>query len=246
MTYCVGIQLNTGLVFASDSRTNAGVDNIRIHSKMHPFVKEGEVMLVLMSSGNLATSQSVVNQIKKDLKNPESKTNLFKAEDMADACSYVGEVNRKVQKQYASEDQQNGFNVEATFILGGQIGTERPMLALIYPQGNYLLATDETPFFQIGEFKYGKTILDRIIEPSVSLEDAARCALVSLDSTSRSNVGVGPPFEVIMYRKDSLRIDHRFKYEVDSEYYKQLRQAWSENIRTAFYSLPRFDWERHD
>lgn len=246
MTYCVGIQLNTGLVFASDSRTNAGVDNIRIHSKMHPFIKEGEVMLVLLSSGNLATSQSVVNQIKKDLKNPDAKTSLFTAEDMAEACNYVGDVNRRVQKQYDHKDQQAGFNVEATFILGGQIRHEQPKLALIYPQGNYLLATDETPFFQIGELKYGKTILDRIIEPSVSLENAARCALVSLDSTSRSNVGVGPPFELIMYRKDSLRIDNRFKYDLDSEYYRQLRQAWGENIRTAFYSLPRFDWERHD
>ncbi|MDZ7736546.1 MAG: peptidase [Gammaproteobacteria bacterium] len=246
MTYCVGIQLNTGLVFASDSRTNAGVDNIRIHSKIHPFIREGEVMLVLLSSGNLATSQSVVNQIKKDLKNPDAKTSLFTAEDMAEACNYVGEVNRKVQKQYDFEDQQAGFNVEATFILGGQIRHEQPKLALIYPQGNYLLATEETPFFQIGESKYGKTILDRIIEPSVSLEDAARCALVSLDSTSRSNVGVGPPFELIMYRKDSLRIDNRFKYDLDSNYYKQLRQAWAENLRAAFYSLPRFDWERHD
>ncbi len=246
MTYCVGIQLNTGLVFASDSRTNAGVDNIRTHSKVHPFVKEGKAMLVLMSAGNLATSQSVINQIKKDIKNPDARNNLFKAEDMAGACSYVGDINRQVQKQYADGDQQSGFSVEATFILGGQIGHERPLLALIYPQGNYLLATDETPFFQIGEFKYGKTILDRIIDPSVSLEDAARCALVSLDSTSRSNVGVGPPFELIMYRKDSLRLEQRFKYDLDSEDYKALRQAWSENIRKAFDSLPRFDWERHD
>jgi len=246
MTYCVGLQLNTGLVFASDSRTNAGVDNIRTHSKMHPFVREGEAMLVLMSAGNLATSQSVVNQIKKDIKNPDVEKNLFSAEDMADACSYVGDVSRRVQKQYADDAQQSGFNIEVTFILGGQIGHERPMLALIYPQGNYLLATDETPFFQIGESKYGKTILDRIIEPSVSLENAARCALVSLDSTSRSNVGVGPPFELVMYRKDSLRINYRFKFDAESEYYQKLRQAWANNIRKAFYSLPRFDWERGD
>lgn len=246
MTYCVGIQINTGLVFASDSRTNAGVDNIGTYSKMHPFVKEGEAMLVLLSSGNLATSQSVISRIQKDIKNPGARQSLFKASDMSEACSYVGEISRGVQKQYAVEDQQSGFNVEATFILGGQIGNERPHLALIYPQGNYLLATAETPFFQIGELKYGKTILDRIIEPSISLEDAARCALVSLDSTSRSNVGVGPPFELLIYRKDSLRIDYRFKYDLESDYYKQLRQSWAENIRTAFYALPRFDWERHD
>lgn len=245
MTYCVGIQLNTGLVFASDSRTNAGVDNIRIYSKMHPFVKEGEAMLVLLSSGNLATSQSVLRQLQKDIKNPDAEQSLFKAADMSEACSYVGEISRKVQRQYASEDQQSSFNVEATFILGGQIGKERPLLALIYPQGNYLLATAETPFFQVGELKYGKTILDRIIEPSLSLENAARCALVSLDSTSRSNVGVGPPFEVLIYHNDSLRIDHRFKYDLENEYYKQLRQAWAENIRSAFDALPRFDWERN-
>lgn len=244
MTYCLGIQLNTGLVFASDSRTNAGVDNIGTYSKMHPFVKEGEAMLVLLSSGNLATSQSVIGRLQKDIKTPDSRQNLFTAADMSEACDYVGEISRGVQKQYANEDQQNSFNVGATFILGGQIGKERPMMALIYPQGNYLLATPETPFFQIGELKYGKTILDRIIEPSLSLEDAARCALVSLDSTSRSNVGVGPPFELLIYRKDSLRIDHRFKYDLESDYYNQLRQSWGENLRTAFYSLPPFEWER--
>lgn len=254
MTYCVGIQLNEGLVFASDSRTNAGVDNIATYSKMHPFVKQGQTVLVLLSAGNLASSQAVVGQLQKDLENAQAKRRLFSQAkrclfsvgDMDAACQYVGEVSRKVQKQYVGEDQQSGFNVKVTFILGGQIGSERPQLALIYPQGNYLLATPETPFFQIGELKYGKTILDRIIEPSVSLEDAARCALVSLDSTSRSNVGVGPPFEVLIYRKDSLRMEHRFKYNLDSAYYQQLRQAWSENLRTAFYSLPRFDWEGHN
>ncbi len=245
MTYCVGIQLNTGLVFASDSRTNAGVDNIRTHSKMHPFVKEGTAMLVLMSSGNLATSQSVLRQLQKDIKNPEAEQSLFRAADMSEACSYVEEISRHVQRQHTDDDQQNSFNAEATFILGGQIGKERPLLALIYPQGNYLLATSDMPFFQIGELKYGKTILDRIIEPSLSLENAARCALVSLDSTSRSNVGVGPPFEVLIYRNESLRIDHRFKFDLESEYYRQLRQAWAENIRKAFESLPRFDWERN-
>lgn len=246
MTYCVGIQVNTGLVFASDSRTNAGVDNIATYSKMHPFVKEGHAVLVLLAAGNLATSQSVTNQIRKDIKNPNAKRSLFTAQDMQDACAYVGEISRKVQKQYAAEDQQSGFSVEATFILGGQIGNGRPQIALIYPQGNYLSATAETPFFQIGELKYGKTILDRIIEPSSSLEDAARCALVSLDSTSRSNVGVGPPFELLIYSKDSLRIDHRFKYDQDSSYYRALRESWAENIRTAFFSLPKFDWERGD
>lgn len=246
MTYCVGIQVNTGLVFASDSRTNAGVDNIGTFSKMHPFVKEGEAMLVLLSSGNLATSQSVVNRLQKDIKNAAAEQSLFRAADFGEACAYVGEISRRVQKQHAGEDQQNSVNVGATFLLGGQIGQERPMLALIYPQGNYLLATAETPFFQIGELKYGKTILDRIVEPSLSLEDAARCALVSLDSTSRSNVGVGPPFEVLMYRRDSLRIEQRFKYDLETDYYQRLRQAWAENLRTAFYGLPRFDWERND
>ncbi len=246
MTYCVGIQVNTGLVFASDSRTNAGVDNIGTFSKMHPFVKEGEAMLVLLSSGNLATSQSVVSRLQKDIKDAAAEQSLFKAADFGEACAYVGEVSRGVQKQHAGEDQQNSVNVGATFILGGQIGQKRPKLALIYPQGNYLLATAETPFFQIGELKYGKTILDRIVEPSLSLEDAARCALVSLDSTSRSNVGVGPPFEVLMYRRNSLRIGQRFKYDLETDYYQRLRQAWAENLRTAFYGLPRFDWERDD
>lgn len=254
MTYCVGIQLDSGLVFASDSRTNAGVDNIATYGKMHPFVNDGQTMLVLLSSGNLATSQAVISQLHKDLKHAQARRglfgqtrrSLFTVKDMTAACNYVGEVSRAVQKQYTGDDQQSGFNVEATFILGGQIANEQPMLALIYPQGNYLFATADTPFFQIGELKYGKTILDRIIDPAISLEDAARCALVSLDSTSRSNVGVGPPFEILIYRLNSLRIDHRFKYDQESDYYRQLRQAWSENIRTAFYSLPRFDWERNN
>lgn len=243
MTYCVAIQLNTGLVFASDSRTNAGLDNIRTFSKMHAFVKEGHAMLVLLSAGNLATSQSVIKQLQKDIKDSKAERSLYSVADMDEACSYVGEINKRVQKHYADEDQQSSFNVESTFILGGQIGNEKPHLAMIYPQGNYLWATAETPYFQIGEFKYGKTILDRVINPGVSLEDAGRAALVSLDSTSRSNLTVGPPYELLIYRKDSLRIDHRFKYDLDSEYYTRLRTAWSENLRQAFYSLPGFDWE---
>lgn len=243
MTYCVAIKVNDGLIFASDSRTNAGVDNVSTFSKMHAFVKEGQAVLVLLSAGNLATTQSVITRLNKDIRNPGRGVNLYSVQDFDDACSYVGEVSRGVQRKYADGRQQNGFNVEATFILGGQIGDQDPGIALIYPEGNYLTATEETPFLQIGELKYGKTILDCIIIPGLSLEDAARCALVSLDSTMRSNISVGPPLELLIYRKDSLRVDQRYKYELDSPFYTTLRQAWSENIRQAFFSLPRFDWE---
>ncbi|TNF53314.1 MAG: peptidase, partial [Gammaproteobacteria bacterium] len=193
MTYCVGISVDSGLVFASDSRTNAGSDQVSSYGKMHTLGIAGERQFVILTAGNLATSQAVVAQLRHELKD-DPDCPLAHARYLNEVADYLGEVSRQRQKRYVDKDGPNaGFNPAATFILGGQIAGEPPGLHMIYPEGNHITTSAATPFLQIGEAKYGKPILDRIIERKTSLEDAARCALVSMDSTMKSNVTVGPP-----------------------------------------------------
>lgn len=244
MTYCLAIKVKDGLVFASDSRTSAGVDYVSVYSKMHTFqLTEGRVF-VLLSAGNLATSQAVVNALRRDLADPEATLNLNKVLFPFDAAHYIGEISVRVQNEHPEAMKKSGVNVEASFILGGQIGLGEHEIYLIYPQGNYISTSDETPYLQIGETKYGKPILDRIVTPQTSLEDAARCALVSEDSTMRSNISVGPPLELLIYRADSLTIDTRLLLKPQSALYKKLQKTWNEGLRHVFDRLPRFDWEQ--
>ncbi len=243
MTYCVAVSLDAGIVFASDSRTNAGVDYMTVSSKMHLFTPSPDRLFMLLTAGNLATSQEVVNQIKIDLDNPEARTSLRSVKYLSEAANYVGEISRRAQKEHADALQHAGFNSEATFIMGGQIGTQAHGIYMIYPQGNYIWASPETPYHQIGESKYGKPILDRVIERSLNLEDAARCTLVSIDSTMRSNMSVGPPIEVAIYHKDSLMLGQRLTLNLDSPYYERLQKSWRQGLREAFNHLPKFDWE---
>lgn len=244
MTYCLAISLNKGLVFASDSRTNAGVDYVSTHSKMHTFVWPGERVCVLLTSGNLATSQAVVNIIRNDLEEPSAKFNLRSGKHLHEVAHYVGQISQKEQSQHAGAMEKSSASAEASFIIGGQIAGQAPEIYLIYPQGNYISASPETPYLQIGENKYGKPILDRIITPSTSLEDAARCALVSLDSTIRSNISVGPPVELTIYTCDTLEEPVHLKLTLNSPMYKSLQKHWNEGLRRAFKRLPRFDWEK--
>ncbi len=243
MTYCLGLVVNAGLVLASDSRTNAGVDYVTSVSKLHVFQPTPERLFVLLSSGNLASTQEVLNLIRRDLQQPPPGVNLISANHLFEAADYVGRVNLAVQRDRGPALAVDGVSAETTLILGGQIAGQPPGLFLIYPQGNYFAASPETPYLQIGENKYGKPALDRIARPELSLDDAARLCLVSLDGTSRSNVTVGPPFEIAIYPKDSLALSHRLKLPQDSPLLAQVSQSWNAGLRKAFEQLPRFEWE---
>lgn len=242
MTYCVAINTDQGLVFCSDSRTNAGFDDISIYSKMHTFVWPGERSFALLSAGNLATTQSVVKRLWSDIED-SAPVNLHNVPSMLLASDYISSVSSNVQKQQASRDTTSA-SFEATFIFGGQIGTGRPETLLIYPQGNYIHESDEHPFLQVGEAKYGKPILDRIIKRSTPLAQAARCALVSMNSTVRSNLTVGPPIDLLIYKKDSLDFGQRMTMTENDPFAKSLAEAWNQGLVQALENLPHFSWER--
>jgi putative proteasome-type protease len=243
MTYCLGLVLEQGLVLASDSRTNAGVDYVTTFSKLHSFTPAPDRIFVLLSAGNLATTQEVLNRIRRDLARPPEGTHLLSARYLFEAAEYVGRVSLAVQRDHGPALQKSGVSAETTLILGGQIAGEPHGLYLVYPQGNYFAASPETPYLQIGENKYGKPALDRIATPQLSLDDGARLCIVSLDATSRSNVTVGPPFEVAIYPRDSLCLSHRLKLDADAPVLKEISRSWNLGIRNAFDNLPRFEWE---
>ena len=237
MTYCVSIHVNEGLVFLSDSRTNAGVDQLSIYSKMFTFGIDGERSIVILTAGNLATTQAVIKRIRKDI--DESATgNLLTIESIDAVAAYVGKINHDQQSKHSTRAAGNKLDVTASYILGGQIIGSKPELYLIYPEGNFIAATEQTPYHQIGEVKYGKPILDRIITFDTALQDAALCALVSMDSTMRSNATVGPPIELLLYREDSLTLDSRRHYEPDDQFLLSLRKAWEEELSRGFKALP--------
>lgn len=244
MTYCLAIKVNDGLVFASDSRTNAGVDYVSTYRKMYSFGVPQERLIVLLASGNLATTQAVVNAIQRDLEDSTALESLNTFHYLFDAAHYVGQISQRIQNDYREALKGDGISVEASFILGGQIHGRDPNIYMIYPQGNYISASPETPYLQIGETKYGKPILDRIIRPETSLEDAARCALVSIDSTMRANVSVGPPLEVAIYRREELALSRQFRLDYGTPIFRDMQKRWNEGLRRAFERLPRFDWEQ--
>ena len=242
MTYCVGMLLDAGLVFLSDSRTNAGVDHINTFRKMKVFERTGERVLVLMASGNLAITQSVVNVLKEHMLSEEAGRSLMNAPNMFEAARLVGEALREVHKRDAAALQEFGIDFTAALILGGQIAGDRPRLFSIYAAGNFIEATPETPYFQIGESKYGKPIVDRVIKRDTSLGEAAKCALVSMDSTIRSNLSVGLPLDLLCMRRDELKVLSHISIDGENEYFHMIRSHWSESLRHAFAELPAPDW----
>jgi len=244
MTYCLGIAVDTGLVLASDSRTNAGIDYVTSFSKLHVLQPASDRLFVLLSAGNLATTQEVMNRIRRDLDQPPPGPNLISASYLFEAAAYIGRVSLGVQQDHGPALAQSGVSAQTTLILGGQIAGQPPGLLLIYPEGNYFAVSAETPYLQIGENKYGKPALDRIVRPDMSLSDAARLCLVSLDATARSNVTVGPPFELVIYPRDSLALSHRLKLPQDSPLLLDISRSWNNGLRRAFEGLPRFDWEQ--
>lgn len=239
MTYCLALGLDAGFVCVSDSRTNAGVDNVRTYSKLHRFELPGERVFVLLSAGNLATTQAVVGRLKRDL---ETEGGLHAVAHISEAAARVGELSVEAQ-QGGREGQEGGAAFQAAFILAGQIAGDDPGVFMIYPQGNYIATTAETPYLQLGEVKYGKPILDRLAAVDMPLTAAARCALVSMDAAMRSNLSVGPPIELVIYERDSMETGRYLKFDQDSPYWRTLQRGWSENLRGAFERLPRFDWE---
>ncbi|MDO3386494.1 proteasome-type protease [Gilvimarinus sp. SDUM040013] len=241
MTYCVAITMDAGLIFCSDSRTNAGVDQVSTYSKMFHYKVSGEREFVVLSAGNLATTQAVVSQIKRDIRD-DASTSLKNLPDISEAASYLGEISRQEQEKHSGGGGPNaGASFEASFILGGQVEGDKPRLAMVYPQGNHITTSKDTPYLQIGESKYGKPILDRILSRTTSLEDASRCALVSMDSTMRSNLTVGPPIELAVYATDSFNLT-RFRFDDDDEYLRELKKAWDQYLIEAFDRLPPLQW----
>ena len=237
MTYCVAISVDAGLCFISDSRTNAGVDNISTYSKMHVFGADGERQIVLLSAGNLATTQGVIGQLKKDIEH-NAQRNLLTMPNLEDAADYVGEVSVAQQEKHTG----GGATYEASFIVGGQISGQKHAAYLVYPQGNHITTSRDTPFMQIGESKYGKPILDRIITPKSTLDTAAVCGLVSMDSTMRSNLTVGPPIEVLIYETNTLTANRRYRFEESSEYLRQINKSWDAKVKEAFAGMPPIAW----
>jgi putative proteasome-type protease len=240
MTYCVAMRLASGLIFASDSRTNGGVDNVSSFSKMTIFEKPGERTVVLLSSGNLATTQSVISLLRQRNAADKGPT-ISKAETGYEIAEIVGATLREVIKRDVS-----GFKDESTlsacFIVGGQVKKESPRLFKVYAEGNFIEATEETNYFQIGESKYGKPIIDRTITYNTELTDAAKCILVSFDSTIRSNVSVGLPIDMAYFKNNDLKIRLHRRIEQGDKYFDQLRQQWSKGMRQLFARMPDPNW----
>jgi putative proteasome-type protease len=248
MTYCLGYWLEKGLVLASDSRTNAGVDYISTYSKMYTFQPAPDRLFVLLAAGSLATTQAVVNWIRRDLDRPAdlepgASRDLRHCDYLFEAAAYVGRVNVAAQKENEEALRQAGASGGASFLLGGQIGSEPHGLYLIYPQGNAIMATPETPFLQIGESKYGKPPLDNLRQSNLSLEDAARLCLISQVLTQRSNLSVGPPFELVVIEAGRKSIAHQIKVEGDDPRLEEMIDLWSEAQREALHRLPQLPWE---
>lgn len=241
MTYCVGMVLNEGLVFASDSRTNAGVDHVSTFCKMTAMESPGEGVIVMLNSGNLATTQQVVSRIKQHA--TDSGQPLTSHSSMFGVAELLGRELRKTIATTRNEaPEQSDVDFSATFLVGGQLQGEAPRLFMVYPQGNFIESTADTPFFQIGESKYGKPILDRVIQPAISMSQAIKCALVSFDSTIKSNLSVGLPIDLAMVKSGDLRITKRHRIDADDAYFRDLRSGWSQGLRQVFGQLPDPHW----
>jgi putative proteasome-type protease len=240
MTYCIAVSIDEGLVLTTDSRTNAGIDNVSTYGKMHVFATSPDRKLVLLSAGNLATTQAVVDQLKRD-KREDAAINLNTVQYLSDAADYIGRISLEKQRRHKDDEGQSAFNPSATFIIAGQIGNEVHGAYLIYPEGNSITTSRQTPYLQIGESKYGKPILDRFIKMFTPLDEAGLCSLISMDSTIRSNASVGPPVELLVYHRGSLSFDEYYCFEADDEYLLLLKKRWHEELRAAFIALPHYD-----
>jgi putative proteasome-type protease len=248
MTYCMGLLLQEGLVMVADSRTNAGVDQVANFRKMHVWESPGERVLVLMTAGNLAISQGVVSSLHEGLRSADDpkpsmpKPSMMTVPTMGDAARLVGAAVRSVEQVDGPSLRAHHVDFDFSAIVGGQIRGGPPRLFLVYSAGNFIESAPETPFFQIGENKYGKPILDRVIQYGTNLADAAKCALISMDSTLRSNVSVGAPVDMLVYRRDALRVATRQSLAENDPYFAEVRAAWSSGLRSVFSSIKDPPW----
>jgi len=244
VTYCVGVLLKDGIIFASDSRTNAGVDNFATFCKMTVFERPGERMIALLSSGSLAGTQAVISLLKQ--RADADDVNLMNAKTMFDVARLISDASRDVERRDAAHFKSADLVFNASFIFGGQIAGEPLRLFRTYAETNFIEAEADTPFLQTGETKYGKPILDRVITASTTLADAAKCLLVSFDSTMRSNLSVGMPIDLLSYQRDSFHAKHRRRFAAGDKYFGKLSQSWSEGVREVFKNLPTWEWQADD
>jgi putative proteasome-type protease len=242
MTYCIGVMLDKGIIFASDSRTNAGMDNVAKFCKMTVFERRGDRVIVLLRSGNLAGTQSVISVLTQQCADGDADTNILGARTMFDVARLVSDAMRSIEDRDAAYLEGNRVGFNASFIVGGQIGDEPTRLFRIYAEGNFIEAATDTPFFQTGETKYGKPILDRVLTQHTPLADAAKCVLVSFDSTMRSNLSVGMPIDLLCYERDSLEVQWRRRFDVGDPYFTALSDQWGEGTRQVFRQLPELSW----
>lgn len=244
MTYCVGLRLDHGLVFMSDTRTNAGVDNIFTFRKMFTWTNPGERVITLMTAGNLATTQAVVSILNERMKAPEDRQpTVLHASTMFQVAKLIGEVLREVVQSQSAKGPENESTFSATVILGGQIAGSEPRLFLVYPEGNFIEASDENPFFQVGETKYGRPILLRGYRKDMSFEAAVKLLLLSFDSTLKANLSVGMPLDLQTYRSDAFKPDREKRFEPDDPYFTYLSRGWGDALNTAINSLDDFSFD---
>lgn len=243
MTYCVAVVLDAGMVFASDSRTSAGVDHISSFRKMRVFAADGDRVIVILSSGNLSITQSVVNILDHHTRNPDSQKTVMNVTSMIEVAELLGDTLREVKRRDDPYLKESNVDAGASFLVGGQIRGERQRLFNVYNEGNFIEATRDTPYFQIGESKYGKPVIDRVIKCNTSIVDAIKCTLVSFDSTMRSNISVGLPVDLLVYNRNSLKLGMQKRVEEGDPYFTMIHQQWGAGLRKVFSELPNPDWD---
>lgn len=244
MTYCIGVRLDAGMVFLSDSRTNAGLDRISTYRKMMIYEKPGDRFMVLLTAGNLSVAQSVreILQVETVDNGDEPPVTIWNAASMYDAARVLGSAVRRVHLQDGPSLAAAGVEFNATMIFGGQVAGEAMRLFLVYSAGNFIEATRETCFFQAGESKYGKPILDRILTPSTTLAEAAKCALVSMDSTMKSNLSVGLPLDLLVYESGRLQSSQFVCIDDQNPYFQAIRASWGKRLKQVFESIDDPQW----
>ena len=242
MTYCVAMSLDAGMIFASDSRTNAGVDQIARFSKMRVVSQRDDRTIVSVCSGNLSITQGTFNTLEQRVRAGDNALNLTNAKSMYDVARLLGEAMREVNQRDGEYLMQNNLDSSANFLVGGQIRGEPPRLFHVYSEGNFIEATPETCYFQIGETKYGKPIIDRVVTRKTGLQEATKCTLVSFDSTMRSNISVGLPIDLLVYEADTIRIKLQRRIEESDPYFQMVHTQWGEGLRRVFAQLPNPEW----
>lgn len=243
MSYCVGILLDQGLVMASDSRTSAGVDRVATFQKMFVYEEPGERLFVVLTAGNLSITQAVISILNDGIEGKNDRVNLLAVPSMYQAARTVGQALREVYNEDGPALKAHDIEFNASIIFGGQVKGGRVRLFQIYAPGNFIEASADTSYFQIGEVKYGKPVIDRIITPKTGLIEAAKCALISFDSTMRSNVSVGPPIDLLIYKRDTQRVALQMRLEETDPYLRSVRSLWSEGLVRTFTSVPDPDWQ---